>query len=424
MAIFHLLCVTESGFVALLRSTFGALIRHKMAHFRLEGQNPNKLLMKRLIKFDIVHPRKYLKQKQAAEPGIHGMNLEEYRQWLLDLYSNYGDFYTYYLNQSGEWEAEEYFFLDEVFTRKVAERLFGKPRARALEMAYQLHRRITKRRRAWRSFVADAYIRSRRPDVIFARSQPQPSSFWQPYRKDALLVARLSARLPYNWHPNDFDLIYTDQPHFKHIFEVHGVDSVLNDQGFDPRINERLEKGRPSPGVVFVGGMGTENFAARTEFFERLAGRTKFTWWGYWWEHGGDGRTLADFPNLQASFRGVTSGLEMYQTYHDADICLNDYVDIAGTVGFNQRMFEVMGVGGFMLTRMAPNLAANFPEGIFATYSDDEDCLRKIDYYLAHPEERAAIAARGKEFTLRNYSYERISAEFSADLLTRLSARG
>ncbi|WP_420457967.1 glycosyltransferase family protein [Neolewinella sp.] len=379
--------------------------------------------MKKLIKFDIVHPAKYLQQKQAAAPEIHAMDLPTYRQWLLDLFSNYGDYYTYYLNQNGHWEAEEYFFHDPVFTRKVAQHLFGGTRARALEFSFRAYRRLTGRHRAWRSYVADAYIRHRRPDVLFARSQPQPSAFWQPYRKDALLVARLSARLPYEWHPNDFDLIYTDQPHFKQIFEVHGVESILNDQGFEPRILDHLQEGNPSPGVVFVGGLGTENFAARTEFFERLAGRTKFTWWGYWWEHGGDGRTLQDFPNLAAGFRGVTSGLEMYQTYHDADICLNDYVDIAGTVGFNQRMFEVMGVGGFMLTRMAPNLAATFPQGIFATYTDEEDCIKQIDYYLAHPEERAAIAARGQQFTLENYSYERIAADFSADLLARLAER-
>ncbi|WP_116126757.1 glycosyltransferase [Lewinella sp. IMCC34183] len=376
--------------------------------------------MKRLIKFDIIHPNSYLLRKQAEAPEIHGMDLGEYRQWLLDLASNYSDFYTYYLNRSGAWEAEEYFFNDAVFTRKVAEHLFGKVRARLLEGIGRGVRRITKRRNDFRDYIARAYLAERRPDVIFARSQPQPSAFWQPYRHDTLLVARLSARLPFNWHPNDFDLVYTDQPDFKHFFELHGTETIINDQGFDARIVERLEQGLPSPGVVFVGGLGTQNFLARTLFFERIAGRTKFTWWGYWWDGGGDGRTLADFPGLERGFRGVTSGMEMYQTYHDATICLNDYVDTANGVGFNQRMFEVMGVGGFLLTRAAPNFSDVFPEGIFATYEDEEDCLRQIDYYLAHPGERAEIAARGQQFILEQYNYERIAAEFSSDLLARL----
>lgn len=379
--------------------------------------------MKTLIKFDVIHPKAYLKKKQEDHPEIQRMSLEAYRQWLLDLTSNYSDFYTYYLNESGEWQAEEYFFLDEVFTRKVAEKLFGRPRARLLEYGGRVLKRLRRQRNFFRNYVARAYLDRHRPDVIFVRSQPQPSSFWQPYRRDSLLVARLSARLPRLWHPNDFDLVYTDQPDFKHFFELHGTETILNDQGFDPRIVARLEQGRPSPGVVFVGGLGTENFLARTEFFERIAQRTKFTWWGYWWSYGGDGRTLSDFPGLEKGFRGVTSGMEMYQTYYDADICLNDYVDTANGIGFNQRMFEVMGVGGFLLTRAAPNFGATFPKGIFATYTDEDDCLRQIDYYLARPEERKAIAQRARQFVHENYNYERIVAEFSADLTARLETR-
>ena len=376
--------------------------------------------MRRLIKFDVIHPRAYLLKQQAATPEVQDMSLAEYRQWLLNLASNYSDFYTYYLNQSGKWEAEEYFFGDELFTRKVAEHLYGRVRARLLERGLHAYRRLTHRHTAFRDYVVRAYLARRRPHVLFVRSHPQPSAFWQPYRKDALVVARLSARMPRRWHPNDFDLVYTDQPDFKHFFELHGTETILNDQGFDRRIVDRLVEGRPSPGVVFVGGLGTQNFLARTEFFERIARRTTFTWWGYWWEEGGDGRTLADFPGLERGFRGVTSGMEMYQTYYDAAICLNDYVDTAGGTGFNQRMFEVMGVGGFLLTRAAPNFAGTFPEGIFATYTDEEDCLAKIDHYLARPEERAAIARRGQAFILEHYTYERIAAEFSADLLVRL----
>ena len=379
--------------------------------------------MKTLIKFDVIHPREYLQGKQAAEPRIATMTLDEYRQWLLDLASNYSDFYTYYLNQSGQWQAEEYFFLDPIWTRKVAEHLFGAARARALEYGARVYGRLRKRQNTFRNIVARTYLDRKQPDVVFVRSQPQPSAFWQRWRDRSLLVARLSARVPRGWHPNDFDLVYTDQPDFKHFFELHGTETILNDQGFDPRIVARLAQGSPSPGVVFVGGLGTQNFLARTEFFERIAQRTTFTWWGYWWDYGGDGRKLADFPGLAAGYRGVTSGMEMYQTYYDAAICLNDYVDTAGGIGFNQRMFEVMGVGGFLLTRVARNFAEVFPEGIFATYTDEEDCLRQIDYYLVHSEERAEIAARGQQFILHNYSYERIAADFSADLLARLAAR-
>lgn len=378
--------------------------------------------MKSLIKFDVVHPQAWLQAKQAKHPEVRRMNLAEYREWLFDLGSNYSDFYTYWLNQTGLWDAEEYYFMDPLWTRKVAIELFGAAKTRALEMGFKVLGKVPhlhQRKRLWRGYVAAEYIRRRQPDVLFVRSQPQPSAYWQKFRKDCLLVARLSARLPRDWHPNDFDLIYTDQPDFQTFFRLHGVETILNDQGFDSRIAARMKDGRPSLGIVFIGGLGTQNFLARTEFFERIAAAAPFTWWGYWWD-GPDGRTLVDFPGLERGFRGLSSGLEMYQAYHDADICLNDYVDTANGVGFNQRMFEVMGAGGFLLTRMAPNFAATFPPGIFATYADEADCLRKIEYYRARPDERRAIAQKGQEYILANYSYERIAREFSDDLLARL----
>lgn len=380
--------------------------------------------MKTLIKFDITHPHEWLLKKQAEHPNLAELTLDEYRDWLISLASNYSDFYTHYLNSSGEWQAEEYYLLDHVFTKKVAQELYGRKLGLLLDYGAKAYLRGRRKpTSSWRRYVLNKYVRAKNPDVLFVRSQPLPSAFWKQYRKDTLVVSRLSARLPVGWHPNDWDLIYTDQPDFKTFFDIHGTRTILNDQGFDPRIISRLVPGRPSPGVVFIGGLGTQNFTARTEFFERIAGRTKFTWWGYWWEFGGDGRVLADFPGLKNGFQGSTSGLEMYQIYYDADICLNDYVDTANGIGFNQRMFEVMGAGGFLLTRMAPNFAEHFPPGIFATYEDEEDCLRQIDYYLSRPEERAKIAQKGQEFIVEKYNYERIAKEFSNDLMEELSKR-
>ena len=349
--------------------------------------------------------------------------MEEYRQWVLSLFSNYADYYTYYLNQTGEWEAEEYFARDPAWTQKVAQYLFGKRGYLLHQKRVGLKNKLRPRKNAWPDYVLDAYIRHRRPDVIFARTQTQPSAFWQRYRPETLIAGRLSARLPRNWHPNDFDLLYTDFEHMRSLFVDHGVDTIVNDQGFDARILERLEAGRPSPGVVFIGGLGTHNFQRRTDFFERLAGRTTFNWWGYWWNTPEDPRTVEDFPNLKRGFHGQTSGLEMFQTYHDADICLNDYVDVASRTGFNQRMFEVMGVGGFLLSRHSPTMEGDFPQDLFATYTDEDDCLRKIDYYLARPAERAEIARRGQAYVLENYSYERISLQFGRDLAERLATR-
>jgi len=377
----------------------------------------------KLIKFDIIHPTEYLKKKQAEWADLDELSLEEYRNRLISLRSNYSDFYTYHLNNLGDWEAEEFFLLDPVFQKKVAEKLFGKKH-------YFLKRRkgfggIRNRFSAkkWRDFLLDAYIEDFKPDVIFVRSQPIPSKFWQKYKNDTLLVSRLSARLPKNWHPEDWDLIYTDQPDFKTFFELHGVKSILNDQGFDQRIVDEL-KLRPSKyDTIFVGGLGTQNFLKRTEFLNAIAKDIPFTWWGYWWKYGSDGRTLEDFPNLQNSYQGFTSGLEMFQKYKDARIVVNDYVDTANGIGFNQRMFEAMGSGAFLLTRDAPNFKDHFPDNVFATYIDKDDFLSKREFYLNNPKERETIANNAQRFIAENYDYMGIAKDFQDDLKQQLKIK-
>lgn len=375
--------------------------------------------MIRLLKFDIIHPREYLDKKKEEWDDLAGLSMKEYRERLIGLRSNYSDYYTHHLDQTEEWQAEEFFLMDEDYLSKAAKKSLGPKRFIHQAIAW-VARRFLKDPKYYQRKVVQSYIQDYQPDVIFVRSHPLPSSTWKKFRGRSLLVARLSARLPYNWHPNDWDLLYTDLDNFKRFFELHGVPTIINDQGFDQRINQELKEREPQYECTFVGGLGTENFSRRTRLVHYVSRNCDFQWWGYWWQEGSD---LAEFPGLEKTFRGSTSGLEMYQIYKDSKICLNDYVDTAGGIGFNQRMFEVMGVGGFLLTRRAPNFEEHFPEGIFATYENDEDCIQKIQYYLDHPEERKQIAEAGRKYIAKNYDYSRIALEFGEDCKEQLKKK-
>lgn len=66
--------------------------------------------------------------------------------------------------------------------------------------------------------------------------------------------------------------------------------------------------------------------------------------------------------------------------------------------GIPLRAFDIMGSGGFLLSNyQADFLDAFIPEEDFVYYESTEDLLSKIDYYLAHDEERAAIAQNGHD---------------------------
>ena len=84
------------------------------------------------------------------------------------------------------------------------------------------------------------------------------------------------------------------------------------------------------------------------------------------------------------------------------------------------RNFEVPGCGGFMLTGKADDLENYYQFGKeIVCFEDIHDLIDKIRYYLAHEEERAAIARAGYERTLREHTYaHRFEAIFKEMNLT------
>ncbi len=66
--------------------------------------------------------------------------------------------------------------------------------------------------------------------------------------------------------------------------------------------------------------------------------------------------------------------------------------------GIPLRAFDIMGSGGFLLSNFQADFLDAFTPGEdFVYYESEEDLLQKIDYYLDHEDERAAIAKNGHD---------------------------
>jgi len=90
-------------------------------------------------------------------------------------------------------------------------------------------------------------------------------------------------------------------------------------------------------------------------------------------------------------------------------------LNISPGVSFHNKVPEVMGAGGFLLSRdigehdMMP-LDDFFERGSETVlFADEQDLVDKVRYYLEHDDERQAIAARGREKMLR-HTYDRAAA--------------
>lgn len=66
---------------------------------------------------------------------------------------------------------------------------------------------------------------------------------------------------------------------------------------------------------------------------------------------------------------------------------------------------KICGSGGFLLTSYYDGIEEVWPEGCIEIYKSHEECLKKIEYYLEHEEEREKIADAGYEEVHANQKY-------------------
>ncbi|GHU42000.1 hypothetical protein FACS1894111_05200 [Clostridia bacterium] len=104
--------------------------------------------------------------------------------------------------------------------------------------------------------------------------------------------------------------------------------------------------------------------------------------------------------------RGLAKSLtEMPLIFHHSKINLN-ITTKSIREGLPQRIFDVLGCGGFLITNYQAELADCFTVGEdLEMYTSSEELLDKIGYYLSHEKEREAIARNGYEKVKRNHNY-------------------
>lgn len=75
--------------------------------------------------------------------------------------------------------------------------------------------------------------------------------------------------------------------------------------------------------------------------------------------------------------------------------------------GTPQRIMDIMGAGGFVLTSYCEETAELFEDDKeIAMFRTPEELVEKADYYLTHDKERKRIAERGYEKVMKRYTYE------------------
>lgn len=83
-----------------------------------------------------------------------------------------------------------------------------------------------------------------------------------------------------------------------------------------------------------------------------------------------------------------------------------NFTNIPISSGLPQRIFDILGCGGFLMTNFQPELLDWFvPDEDLVIYYSTSDLIEKTAYYLEHEEERRAIAQNGYRKTASQHTY-------------------
>lgn len=107
---------------------------------------------------------------------------------------------------------------------------------------------------------------------------------------------------------------------------------------------------------------------------------------------------------LASHYHGPLDAAGSAKAYRCAAVVLNMNLE-PPVNGVNAKTFEICAAGGFQLTDFRTDLPRLFTEGQeLAVFKSIGELKEKIEYYLAHPDERGEIARVGRERVLREHT--------------------
>jgi spore maturation protein CgeB len=216
-----------------------------------------------------------------------------------------------------------------------------------------------------------------------------------------------------------YDLIVSSLPNILDLAVSHGIACEYLKLAFEPRMLERLHR-HPNPWkVVHIGGYGPVH-DERNALLEEVARQIPMDFWGYGVDN------LGSNSRIRERYHGEAWGLKMHEIRHNSLIVLTGHISkVADGFANNMTLYEATGVGACLVTDLKENLPKIFePEQEVVTYRYAEECAERVRYLLDHEEERARIAKRGQERTLREHTYCKRMKELAGVLQKHLSISG
>ena len=346
----------------------------------------------------------FLRWLYAQHPGLEKQPYEEQHRVRMDSLFGTADFYSSNLQKLG-CEAWDVIANIKPMQKQWAREHGFKFKYGSAKWRVRFRRGIVpwpyrEYKRDWLYPILAAQIRAYRPDVLYSMTMETIGNDFLRSVKGYCRMAIGQHAAPLPTHDiSEYDLVLSSLPNQVDYFGRQGMKSELFRLGFEPRILTNLSSSRKRFEVVFVGGLG-KHHQRGTQILEALCKQHNVRVWGYGIER------LPENSSIREVYMGPVWGVEMFQILVDAKIVFNRHIDIAEDYANNMRLYEATGVGTLLLTDYKQNLGDLFEPGReVIAYRDADECAELAGYYLAHDDEREAIARAGQQRTLREHTY-------------------
>lgn len=190
----------------------------------------------------------------------------------------------------------------------------------------------------------------------------------------------------------DYGLIF--QKKYIENYKKEGINRVFYSAGINPEFFKPL-KVEKKYDVVFV-GYSKGDKSGRYELIKFLKDRgVKIKLFGWGW---------SNYPEFRDIYGGALDSDKLIEVMNQSKILLNFTKSGAGRPHLTAKLFEGGACGTFVLSEYYDEYKSLFKEGKeIIMFRDNQDLLRKIDYYLNNEKQREKIAKAMRARILKQY---------------------
>lgn len=243
--------------------------------------------------------------------------------------------------------------------------------------------------------------------------------------KPRLVIGWRAADVPTTTDWNGFDVILSSLPGVLALATGLGAQkSIWFAPGMPEWVARAVEEIEQDTDVVFVGGISPTQHVRRLQFLHRLAEAATRFGFSLRLYLSCDPRLIT--PAMRPYVHPPVFGLAMHRALRRGKIVF----DVQGTIGLlrpdgsyaldlarghtaNMRLFEGTGGGSLVLTDALQGLSELFePETEIATFSNEQEMIEKILFYISHEANRISVANAGKKRCLNQWNMKNRAAAF------------